>query len=337
MPVTNRRVARLGAGSLRSKALSLRTTQKRYRGHCAAAACALCVLVASSCGSLSSIDSRGADASTPSSDFAPAPVLATNDCGVPPEFGSTPMSTDYPLRGDMPESDAPIDTSIKRPIVSTPQAAVDEVVQRFKFSDIKVARLGGRPDAAAIGGPWLYVLVSVPSGDGQWRVRAEFVAATIMGEAAELAVTSNDLADAIGGIVLGLQTPDCQIISEDANSTGPRAAGQVFTATRNAADVDFAKQVLSKYGATPVSVAILGGASVLMVTASIPDVKTMNENIGQMFPDLQGSPLRFASVFLRLQTSDGEDVAIFAGSQRIAAGSVWVQPGLESTFGIIHG
>ena len=303
----------------------------------AKAALALVALVAGSCGSSSSIESGGTNVGTPSSEVTPTTVQSTNDCGVPPEFGSAPASTDYPLLGDKPEADAPIDTSINRPIVSSPQDAVDEVVQRFKFSDIKVARLGGRPDAAAVGGPWLYVLVSVPSGDGQWRVRAEFESLTIMGEAAELAATTNDLADAIGGIVLGLQTPDCQTISEDANSTGPRAAGQVFTATRGAADIDFAKHVLSKYGATPVNVAILDGASVLMVTALVPDVTAMNESIGQMFPDLQGAPLRFASVYLRLQTSAGEDLATFAGSPRVGGGSVWVQPGLEATFGIIHG
>ncbi len=304
------------------------TTRQSYR---TMSVLALCAVVTSSCGSRPSIDSGGTNVGTASSKLAATTVQSTTDCGIPAGFGATGVPPSLRLRSDQPESDAPIEANIKRPIVSTPQAALDEVVQRFKFSDIKVARFGDRPDAAALGGPWLYVLASVPSDTGLWRVRADFEAVTILGEAAELAVTSNDLVDSIGGYVLNLQTPDCRIVYEAASAIGPRAAGQVFAATGNTADIDFAKNVLSKYGVTPVNVATLNGASVLTVTASIPDAKAMNGNLRQMFQDLKGVPLRFASVYLRLQTDSGEDLAILISSPRLAYGSSWVQTGLEET------
>ena len=304
----------------------------------------VCALAVSSCGSRSSPLSTGTERATASSASASTstppdstPPESASDCSVPSDFGSAPVPTAYPLRTDQPESDVPVDATIKRPIVSPPQAAVDEVVRRFNFSDIKVARLGGPPGPDAFG-PWLYILATVASDNGRDMVRPQWEAITIMGDAAELAATYKQLGDAIEGFELYLQTPDCQYVSETATRIGPRAVGQVFAATGDQSDVDFAKGVLVKYGVTPVSVETLHGVSpVLTVTASIADATAMNGNLTQMYVDLEGTPPRFESVYMRLQTTAGEDLAVSGGSARIASGGVWFQPGLDAVLGISHG
>jgi hypothetical protein len=230
----------------------------------------------------------------------------------------------------------PIDTTIERPIVTPPQAAVDEVVHRFDFADIASARLAGPP--AGAGGPYLYVVAIVPSADGRYMVRPEWETVTIVGDAAELATTTTSLGDAIEGFALYLQTPDCQYVSESAVRIGSGAAGQIFAATGDQSDVDFATAVLEKYGVTPVSIELLDGVSpVLVVTASIPDAQAMNGNFTRMSMELEGTPPRFASMYLRLQTTAGEDLAVSAGSSRIASGGVWFEPGLDDVLGIVHG
>jgi hypothetical protein len=319
----------------------------------------LLVLVAvavAGCGSEASQGSTGADRATASSVAATTSVPpestlpeastsippestsleSTSGCSVPSDFGSAPVPEAYALRTDQPESEVPIDSNIKRPLVSPPQAAVDEVVRRFNFADIKVARLGGPPAGAF--GPWLYVLATVPSDDGRVMLRPQWEAITIMGDAAELAASGANLGDAIEGWVLDLQTPDCRIVSEQSVHIGPRAAGQVFAATGGQSDIDFAQGVLDKYGLTPVSIDTLDGVSpVLVVTASIADPTAMNGNFTKMRMDLDSTPPRFESVYLRLQTTAGDDLAISGGSARIGSGGVWFQPGMDAVLGIAHG
>lgn len=317
----------------------------RFRNPRCTILCTLCAFVLASCGSQSGIEPSATDVivtaapgstsnrQEPTSTNSTIPEAA-NTCEIPDGFGSTPAPAKYPLRADEPESQVPIDTSIKRPIVSSPQAAVDRVVSQFHFADIKYARLGGPPDPGAVG-PYLYMLASVPSTDGQFLVRPQWEAITIMGDAAELAATGADLGDTIEGFVIALQTPDCQIVSQQAAHIGPRAAGQVFAGTNSQTAIDYASAVLDKYGANPVSVETLDGVSaVLSVTASISDPKAMNGTFPAMFSDLTGTPPRFASVYLQLQTTAGDALAISAGSARLASGVGWTQPGLEDVLGI---
>ncbi|MGZ4792485.1 MAG: hypothetical protein ACXWBO_11505 [Ilumatobacteraceae bacterium] len=231
----------------------------------------------------------------------------------------------------------PIDPNIKRPIISPPQAAVDEVVRRFNFADIKSARLGGPPDPGAFG-PWLYIVATVPSDDGRYMMRPEWEAVTIVGEAAELAATSPSLGDAIEGWAIYLETPDCRNVSGSATAIGSGAAGQVFAASGGESDVDLVKGVLQNYGVTPVSVEILDVVSpVLVVTASLADPTAMNGNFTTMSMELEGTPPRFASMYLRLQNTAGADLAISGGSARISSGGVWFQPGMDDVLGIVHG
>jgi hypothetical protein len=219
---------------------------------------------------------------------------------------------------------------------SSAQAAVDDVVSRLDFADVSVARIGGPPSPDAFG-PWLYVLATVPAVGGALIARPQWEAVTIMGAAAEMAATGNDLGDAIEGWVLDLQTPDCQIVSESSTSIGPRASGQVFAATGDAADTEFATGVLDKYRVTPVKVETVNGMpQILVVTASVPSADAMNGNLSAMFEELKGAPLRFESLYLQLQTSAGEDLAVLGSSPRIASGTVWVEPGLEDVLGIAH-
>lgn len=296
---------------------------------------ALCVM---SCGSqtgtsrLSDSSTLGTLASATNSVVSPP-----SGCTGPADFGSAPVPSVYPLRTDAPESDAPVDPNVTRPKFSSTQAAVDDVVRRLNFVDIKVARVGGPPSSDAFG-PWLYVLATVPADTGAVPVRPQWETVTIMGAAAELAATGKELGDAIEGFVLDLQTADCQIVSATSTRIGPRASGQVFAATGDAADTEFATGVLTKFGVTPVKVETLRGVSqILTVTASIPNADAMQGNLTAMFEALKGAPLRFESVYLQLQTTAGEDLAVFGNSPRLASGLIWFQPGLEDVLGLTHG
>ena len=299
---------------------------------------ALFALCAMSCGSQTGT-SRVSDASavgTPAS-ATNSVVSSPSGCAVSTGFGSAPVPSAYPLRTDAPESDAPIDLAGKRPTFTSTQAAVDDVVHRLNFADIKLARVAGPPSSDAFG-PWLYVLATVPADTGAALVLPQWETLTIMGAAAELAATGKDLGDAIEGFVLNLQTPDCQIVSATSTRIGPRASGQVFAATGDAADTEFATGVLAKYGVTPVKVETLRGVSqILSVTASVPDAAAMQGNLTAMFAALRSDPPRFESLYLRLQTTAGEDLAVFGNSPRLASGLVWFQPGLDDVLGITHG
>jgi hypothetical protein len=304
---------------------------------------ALCLV---SCGSQRTVGSTDTTVVSDTSTLSTLPTttvsgaspqtVAQATCTVPGDFGSAPAPSAYPLRTDAPESDAPIDPSVSRPMSSSAQAAVDDVISRLNFADINVARIGGPPSPDAFG-PWLYVLATVPAASGVSIARPQWETITILGAAAELAATGDELGDAIEGWVLDLQTPDCQIVSEASVRIGPRASGQVFAATGDPADTEFATGVLDKYGVTPVKVETFRGVfQILTITASIPSAEAMNGNLSAMFEELKGAPLRFESLYLQLQTSTGEDLAVLGSSPRIASGTVWVQPGLEDVLGIAH-
>jgi hypothetical protein len=321
---------------------SVRTSPRS--GACLVALLALCL---TSCGAQRSVGSTDASVVSDASTLTTLPdatevdtstqTVAPAACTVPADFDSAPVPATYPLRTDAPESDAPVDLSVKRPISSSAQAAVDDVVNRLDFLDVSVARIGGPPSPDAFG-PWLYVLATVPAVGGALIARPQWEAVTILGAAAEMAATGNELGDAIEGWVLDLQTPDCQIVSETSTRIGPRASGQVFAATGDAADTEFATGVLDKYGVTPVKVETFRAVSqILIVTASISSAEAMNGNLSAMFEELKGVPLRFESLYLQLQTSSGEDLAVLGSSPRIGSGLVWVQPGLEDVLGIMHG
>jgi hypothetical protein len=301
----------------------------------------LLVLAVASCGSPVAGSTEPSDASkalvSTSASLGSAASAAPIACAAPTDFASAPVPSEYPLRTEAPESDAPVSPDVKPPLFSSPQAAVDDVVQRLAFEDIKAARIAGPPAPDAVG-PWLYVLATVPEDSGAAVVRPQWETVTILGAAAESAATGKDLGDAIEGFVLELQTPDCQIVSESSVRIGPRASGQIYSATADAADTDFATGVLKKYGVTPVKVETQTGVSqILSVVGSIPNAEAMDGNLTAMFEELKGSPPRFESVYLQLETTKGENLAAFGSSPRVASGIVWFEPGLEDVLGITHG